>query len=411
MPHRDRPILLDVTRLVSRSWTGRRSTGIDRVCYAYLRHFRKDARAVVQYRGIVRVLDARRSEELFDLLLAPARGFRAKIGKWAPSALLFSGISDDFRGLNYINVSHTDFDLTPHTDWVTRNGLRSFYFIHDLIPIRHPNLSRPHAVARHTGRVRAALCHANTIIVGSEIVAEDLRAFASEEALPTPTIVVSNIAGERLRTDPTHPSPSGVVPTAPYFICVGTIEPRKNHQLLFDVWGRLASQLGDQTPRLMVIGQKGPMTRDILAQASASEHIKLLHSCSDAQLSALIRNSVGLLMPSLAEGFGLPVDEALAAGTSVIASDIPIFREIGQGIPTLIDPEDRAAWGRTIMAFTDVSIATETARTKRSLHYRAPTWDAHFDAVEHCLSLPVQQPPSSAATLKKSAACESSLAA
>ena len=66
-----RAVLLDVTRLVSRSWTARQSSGIDRVCYAYLKHFRPRALAVVQHRGVVRVFDARRSERLFDLLLGP----------------------------------------------------------------------------------------------------------------------------------------------------------------------------------------------------------------------------------------------------------------------------------------------------------------------------------------------------
>lgn len=403
MQHNRRDILLDVTRLVSRSWTGRQSTGIDRVCYAYLRHYRDRSLAVIQHRGVVRVLGPRRSETLFRMLLGPSKGFRAKFTAWAPAALFGVSQPRGLHGLTYINVSHTDFDLPEHFDWVRVNKLRSIYFVHDLIPVRCPQLSRPHAVARHTGRVRSALCNADQIIVASQTVADDLSAYANAENLPAPPIAVSHISGERF--SPIKHSAK----QSPFFLCVGTIEPRKNHRLLLDVWNKLTSDMGRSAPQLLIVGQPGPRTGEILAAAASQPNIEFLGHCSDEELAVLMNDCTALLMPSQAEGFGLPVVEALELGTNVIASDSAIFREITQGMAQLIDPVDVDAWSHAIarLAREHRSGAWNgAAKTERAKRFSPPTWDAHFAKVDRAILA-----HSAAATLKSDAACESSLAA
>jgi hypothetical protein len=103
--------------------------------------------------------------------------------------------------------------------------------------------------------------------------------------------------------------------------------------------------------------------------------------CSDEELGRWIGAARALLMPSFAEGFGLPIIEALQIGTPVIASDLPCFREIGAGIPTLLDPLDAMAWEQTIMGFLDNG--PDRSRQNRLLRdYRAPTWSDHFARVE-----------------------------
>ena len=337
------------------------------------------------------------------MLLGPSKGFRAKFAAWAPAALLGARQPHGIRGLTYINVSHTDFDLPDHFSWVAKNALRSVYFIHDLIPIRYPELSRPRAVARHTRRVRLALCNADQIITGSQTVADDLAAYAAKEALPAAHITVSSIAGEGF--SPVKQANE----RPPYFICVGTIEPRKNHRFLFDVWDQLALLLGGATPRLVMVGQTGPMTGGILSRLASHSHIELRGRCSDEELADLMNDCTALLMPSLAEGFGLPVTEALALGTRVIASDTAVFHEISQGMAQLIDPSDADAWANTIAQLAlepHSSASDEQARTDRAARFFPPTWGAHFTAIDRAIA-----PPQSRPALKSNAACESSLAA
>ena len=391
-------VLLGVTRLISRSWTGRHSTGIDRVCYAYLRHYRARALAVVQHRGLVRVFDVRQSARLIDLLLGDDRGFRAKLMAFAPGALASPVPEARLAGLPYLNVSHTDFDLAAHHAWAVRCGVRSFHLIHDLIPILHPEFSRPHAVGRHLGRVRGALREADGIFVTSHTVAGELAGFAQRDGLPLPKLTVAPIAGAAFaRND------RAAVPGAkPYFLSVGTIEPRKNHRLLFDVWRALQGRMGEATPRLVLVGQKGPLTGDILDGAlgdpALSAHIEWLAHCPDAQLGALIAGARALLMPSLAEGFGLPLVEALQLGTPAIASNSAIFREVGQGTARLLDPSDCGAWVDAVAAMS----GQEASGTAVSDRFTAPTWTAHFAKIDAAIA------PRS---LKSAAACETSLAA
>jgi glycosyltransferase involved in cell wall biosynthesis len=78
----------------------------------------------------------------------------------------------------------------------------------------------------------------------------------------------------------------------------------------------------------------------------------------------LIAGARASLMPSFAEGFGLPVAEALAIGTPVIASDIPVFHEVGQGLATLIDPLDGPEWEAAIMAHWQDEATFSAARSR-----------------------------------------------
>lgn len=376
-----RPVLLDVSRLVARNWTGKRSTGIDRVAYAYLRHFAPRSLAVIQFRGMVRVLDFQRSDQLFAMLLGPSAGFRAKFAKLLPRVLFARTPVVDLAGLVYLNVGNGDFDLPAHRNWAEREGVRTAYFIHDLIPTLQPQFSRPYASARNRARVRSALRHGDQIIVSSKVVARDLRAYSAAEGLATPELVVSPIAGETF-----DPKPASL--DQPYFLCVGTIEPRKNHALLFKAWRDLAQRLGKDTPRLVIVGQKGPMTGRILDPLRAPElgpHIELREKCRDDELASLLNNATALLFPSLAEGFGLPLAEALQIGTPVIASDIPTFREIGQGIPTFLAGHDHAAWADAVIAHS-ANRATQADKSARSAQFTAPTWAAHFDVVERAIA-------------------------
>jgi glycosyltransferase involved in cell wall biosynthesis len=90
-------------------------------------------------------------------------------------------------------------------------------------------------------------------------------------------------------------------------------------------------------------------------------------------------------MPSFVEGFGLPVIEALQLGTPVVASDLPVYRELVGDIPTYADPLDEPGWERTIMDYMGDS--PERARQVEAIqHYKPPDWQSHFTRIENWLS-------------------------
>lgn len=382
-------LLLDVTRLVARSWTKRSATGIDRVCEAYGRHFRERARAVVQHRGVVKVLSRRDSDKLFEMLLQPGESFRSKVLRFAPLALARSPSRIDGNGMLYINPSHTDFDLPTHHEWVAKSNLRSVYFLHDLIPLTHPRLTSAHAVKRHLGRVRGLLRHGYGAIVNTRATMVELTKFASKRRLGLPPVTVAPLAGAELQRASASAS-NRAAPyindeAEPYFLAIGTIEQRKNYGMLLRIWERMASEYGASCPKLIIVGQEGPQSSAIFetyrAKPELSRFVRFETGARDGDVANLLEGARALLMPTHAEGYGLPVVEALQHRTPVIANNIPSFQEIGQGIPMLLDVEDEGAWKRAIgrFAFTDHERDRQINMMGR---FVPPTWQNHFAIID-----------------------------
>ena len=132
----DRPILLDVSRLIWRRWTRRLPTGIDRVCIAYLEHFQSRALAVVQFRGFRTILNRADSARLFELLLGGPRLFRLKLTAMLAVAAARGEVTAS--GSLYLNIGHTGLDSPYLSPWLDQHSLQPVFLIHDLIPITHP---------------------------------------------------------------------------------------------------------------------------------------------------------------------------------------------------------------------------------------------------------------------------------
>jgi glycosyltransferase involved in cell wall biosynthesis len=166
---------------------------------------------------------------------------------------------------------------------------------------------------------------------------------------------------------------------------VGTIEPRKNHLLLLHLWRRLVSEHGETAPQLLIVGQRGWENEnvvDLLDRCNALRgHVIELGTVSDTRLTALLRGTRALLMPSFAEGFGLPVAEALAHGTPVLCSDLPALREVGRLVPEYLDPLDTPIWGAAVMDYAANRSSRRDAQIKRLPNWTGTTWNVHMDSV------------------------------
>lgn len=374
---------MDVSRLVWRWWRGGLSTGVDRVCIAYVEHYRARSRAVLQWRGRTITLDAAHSDRLFDLFRRGRKGFRLRFAALVARAILSGASERPERGLLYLNIGHTGLNDPSLPQWVQSNGLRAIYFIHDLIPLTHPQFCRVGEADKHARRMENVLASAAGVIGNSQATIDDLQAFATVRGLPMPAAVAAFIAGP--------PLPAALSPPVfdrPYFITVGTIEGRKNHILLLRIWERLVQRLGPEAPLLLIVGQRGWESADALAMLDGSDilrpHVRELGSCADDELANLIAGARALLMPSFAEGYGLPVAEALALGTPVIAGDLPVYREFAGDIPTYVKVSDGDGWEAMIESFLEKS--AEWERQRHALQrFTPPDWDAHFRRVDRWL--------------------------
>lgn len=375
-----RDVLLDVSRLIWRLWRGRLPTGVDRVCLAYLDHYRHRSRAVVQRKGRYFVLTERHSDQLFDLLASGPKGFRRRMIQLGLRAFPATRRTPEQKGLIYLNVGHTGLDDSSLSGWIAEAGVRAIFLIHDLIPLLHPEYCRPGERPKHERRMDNVLRRAAGLIANSKATVRDLQAFATERGLPLPPTVAALLGAPEIPSDIESRHFD-----RPHFVNVGTIEGRKNHELLLRLWRRMIAADGSAVPILAIVGQRGWEAKAAIEMldgaADLKGHVIELGECADDELAAVMAGARALLMPSFAEGFGLPVMEALQLGTPVIASDLTVFREFAADLPTYLDPTDELAWEQAIRTFAKDS-PERHRQLQRVRGFRAPDWKSHFNTVD-----------------------------
>lgn len=150
-----------------------------------------------------------------------------------------------------------------------------------------------------------------------------------------------------------------------FLLMVGTLEPRKNHLNAFAALDHLA--VPERLP-LVVAGRRGWEVEPILAEAhrrAASGQVLLLDYVPEAYLPSLYASAAAVLYPSWTEGFGLPVLEAMAAGTPVVTSTAPALREVGGETVWYADPADPASIAAAITATLDQAGSDRVERARQ----------------------------------------------
>jgi glycosyltransferase involved in cell wall biosynthesis len=254
------------------------------------------------------------------------------------------------HGAAYLNVSQFPLWVPQYFRWLRdRPDIRPVFLIHDLLPLIYPEFFPPPEQARFEGRLSVLADIAAGVIVTSESSRDALlERLPRIPGRPPPATLVAPLPTFSAVLAPADPALTAL----PYFLVVGTVEPRKNHLLLLNVWRQIAAELGDATPRLVIVGARGwdaENVTDLLERCPALQRRVLwAEGLTTPGLNRLLASARGLLMPSFAEGFGLPVAEALALGVTTIASDIPAFRALSDPRLQLVDPLDGLGWFRAI---------------------------------------------------------------
>ena len=256
------------------------------------------------------------------------------------------------EGAIYLNVSQHAAERRGYYRWLeSRRDVHAVFFLHDLLPLDHPEFWWPGHEALFEARVATMLGRADALIVASEAVRERaMRELGARglKRVPIHAAALPSPLGGGLRAQDVDPALAEI----PYCLMIGTIEPRKNHRLILEVWRKLAES-GQEPPKLVLVGGRGwgdTSAFDLALRSPALRGTVLEASgLGDGALRRLIVNARAVLAPSFAEGFGLPIVEALTLGTPILASDIPVFREVGGGRAHLIDPADEAAWAEAVM--------------------------------------------------------------
>jgi alpha-1,2-rhamnosyltransferase len=204
--------------------------------------------------------------------------------------------------------------------------------VHDLLPIRLEDFFLPFVKPWYDSWMRCVARTADAVVCNSQATAADFRAWLDEvgddRGLAARTHwmrLASTLGNSSIVTPELRQRPRGTTRV----LCVGTIEPRKAYEVLLDAAEQLW-QRGEHV-EFTIVGRPGWVDKQTfarLAALSAPGRLRWLSDASDLDLQWEYLNADLLVMPSRAEGFGLPVVEALAHGVSVLARDIPVFREI-----------------------------------------------------------------------------------
>ncbi|MDF2120191.1 glycosyltransferase family 1 protein [Roseiarcaceae bacterium H3SJ34-1] len=294
------------------------------------------------------------------------------------------------QGVVYLNVGQSGLAVPLFQRWLTkRPDLKSIFMLHDVIPITSPEFVSVREAKMHAVMVDQTARHAHGLIVTTAaarepIVAELARCGKGDMPiltlpLPIPSVFSTYVTAAEERE----------LLSKPYFVICGAIEPRKNHALLLNIWKEFVAEFGPLAPRLVIVGSPGWGSQSVIhslrQNASLRQSVTLVAGLSSPAMMRLISGARALLMPSFAEGFGLPIVEAQTLGAPVVASDIGPHREIGGDTAIFLNPNDGPGWKAAILRLAN----EDAAHIERHPKPAPWSWDDYFLALSRFLDASV----------------------
>jgi glycosyltransferase involved in cell wall biosynthesis len=264
-----------------------------------------------------------------------------------------AGLASDYDVFHIVDHSYAQLvhRLPAHRTVVTCHDLDTFRSLLD--PAAEPR-SRPYnAMMGHVlaGLQRAARVTCDTAAVRGELVARQL--ISPERAIVAPVAVGPefssrpDVEADRSAAQRIHCESDTTV-----LLHVGSTIPRKRIDVVLRVFGALRVRF----PKLRLVRVGGPFTldqRQLAHQLGIEHHIASLDFLGDRALAAVYRRAALVLLPSDREGFGLPIVEAMACGTPVVASDLPVLREVGGAAGEYCAPGAVSAWSDRVGLLLD----------------------------------------------------------
>ncbi len=261
-------------------------------------------------------------------------------------------------------------------------GFKCLFFCYDTIPVKLPQLCVAD-VSRQFAHYFADLAWAaDRILCISDSTRRDLLELMQRLGVPAPDARRVHLGGDIL---PAAASSAPVSPAIapllerPYLLFVSTIERRKNHEILYRAYTRLAEQ-GLDLPQLVFVGMPGWGVQELLSDIRLDPRIQgrivQLNHVNDADLAVLYQHARFTLYPSLYEGWGLPVAESLAFGKYCLCSSTSSLPEVGQDFVDYLDPWDLPAWVDKLRFLITHPEWVDARNADIAARYRPHPWNA-----------------------------------
>jgi glycosyltransferase involved in cell wall biosynthesis len=277
------------------------------------------------------------------------------------------------------NSSHVDALMG-----LARSGrMKTTVLLHDLIPLVHPELTPTDP--RHIFlRFLQFICNADRVIcISGEVERQYLKYVEMQP---------NKKAGQEVLVleypeEPKFESSEGTINVegidgrigfnsaqSRFFLAVGTLTRRKNLGLIVQAMDYLDGPYSDV--KLVMVGRKGfdshYIDDELLLSLGSQDKVRILEGVTDAELQYLITNSAGILFPSVAEGYGLPIIEATAAKKKIVVSDIEPMRSIGHSFGAVVRPaNDILGWCEAMLEILSGEESVSNHKANRNLSWES----------------------------------------
>lgn len=419
-------LVIDVTQLVN--WTGR-LTGVPRVMDELSVRFAQEYEGCVfvEWDGVrqefyqvdfIAARDARNAEPVATPATAPARASGAKTlvkklenhswvvrqGMRAPRKALRAvrnrrpapAVID-----NRVKIQPVKGDmLLILCDWhesllvdravkLHSEGVKLSTVAYDMLPIVTPQYSG-HATERLTYFGTNIYPRCEVLFSISQHTKKDVTEWLKQLKLKVPRIDVFRLGDDFQATKPVRPKEAAFAQSKlkgqDYLLCVGTIEARKNHTLLYYTY-KLAHQRGIELPKIVVVGRRGWRTEDmyelITTDPQTKDKFVMLHNVSDEEQSWLYQHCLFSVYPSFYEGWGLPIAESVSRGVPMACSNTSSMPEVAGDLVSYFSP---VSTDECLAAIQGLLKPKELERArKRAKKYKLATWDEAFNEVHNVL--------------------------
>ena len=265
-------------------------------------------------------------------------------------------------------------------------GVKIVSYVYDIIPFTNPEVLSVGFVTNFLFYLGAVLEYSDVILASTQSTLDEIAAVQDKLGLRKTRGKVTWLGGDfrvaKGNGGPTAPNPAAVnAASRRYVLMVGTLQPLKNHAIVLDAFDR---GLFDRGLNLVLAGKVGwkveALERRIREHPLFGRQLFLLEDMDDATIGYLYEHAFCVAFASLREGFGLPTIESFRHGTPVVASDIPVLREVGGEYCRYFDPHSPDSFAEAVSPLLDSEEEYNALRKKIS-SYRPVTWDEVADRI------------------------------
>lgn len=268
-------------------------------------------------------------------------------------------------------------------DGVSEVGLNIIPIIHDVLPFTLTPQFSGHSTESLQNFCRRVVSLSSLVLCVSNSTRNDLASWYKSQKIKIPTMKVFRLGEDFDFAEAMEPKDEQFIKSGlkgnDYLICVGTIEAKKNHQLLYYTY-KLAKARGIDLPKLVIVGRRGWKTEttiDFMTQdPEVKEKFIFLHNASDENLSWLYDHALLSVFPSFAEGWGIPIAESVSRGVPCACSNTTSMTEIAEEYVLHFTPSSTDECLNALKVVLEPKVLASLRKKCRS--YKQTTWDESY---------------------------------